>query len=57
MTPFDRLVEDKVQTIINGGTVYVSDKDVKSAVQKRLREIKKNCTEVLTQLKEQLRNR
>ena len=51
MTPFDRLVEDKVQTIINGGTVYVSDKDVKSAVQKRLREIKKNCTEVLTQLK------
>lgn len=54
MTPFDKLVEDKVQLLINGKTTTITDKEVKIAVQKRLREIKKNCTEVLTQLKENL---
>ena len=52
MTNFDKLIEDKVQILINGGTTTITDEGVKIAVQKRLREIKKNCTEVLTQLKE-----
>jgi hypothetical protein len=53
MTPFDKLVEDKVQILIKGDTVSITDKDVSKAVQKRLREIKKNCTTVLSQLREQ----
>jgi len=28
MTPFDKLVEDKVQILINGDTVSITDKDV-----------------------------
>lgn len=52
MTPFDQLIEDKVNILINGGDTVIGDETVKIAVQKRLREIKKNCTEVLTQLKE-----
>lgn len=52
MTTFDKLVEDKVQILINGGDTQITDESIKIAVQKRLREIKKNCTIVLTQIKE-----
>lgn len=54
MGKFDDLIEGKVQILINGGTTTITDEGTRKAVQKRLREIKKNCTEVLTQLKEQL---
>lgn len=44
-------INDTVKTLINGGTVWsIPDKD-KKEVKRRLREIKKNCTEVLSQLK------
>ena len=52
MTEFDKLVEGKVEILINGGTTTIPDEEVKTAVQKRLREIKNNCTTVLSQLKE-----
>lgn len=51
MTPFDKLVNDMVQELIIGNTVNIRDEDTKKEVQKRLREIKKNCTIVLSQLK------
>lgn len=43
-------VEQLVQQLINGETVYIKDEQ-KKEVQKRLREIKKNCTIVLSQFK------
>lgn len=52
MTPFDQFIENKVEILINGGTTPITDENVKIAVQKRLREIKKNCTEVLKQMKD-----
>lgn len=52
MTEFDKLVEGKVEILINGGTTTIPDDEVKTAMQKRLREIKSNCTIVLSQLKE-----
>ena len=52
MTEFDKLVNDKVEILINDGTTIISDEGVKTAVQKRLREIKNNCTTVLSQMKE-----
>lgn len=52
MNEFDKLVEHKVNILINGGTTTITDEGLKIAVQKRLREIKKNCTQVLTQMKE-----
>lgn len=54
MSEFTKLVEDKVQRLINGEVVNVPTDEVKIAIQKRLREIKKNCTIVLSQLKEYL---
>jgi hypothetical protein len=45
------MIEQKVQALINGETVTVPDNLVKD-VQTRLREIKKNATLVLSQLKE-----
>lgn len=47
------IAEDKVRSLINGETVRVNDEEVKY-IQKRLREIKKNCTIVLSQLKERV---
>jgi uncharacterized protein YlzI (FlbEa/FlbD family) len=46
--------EQIVQLLINGECVVITDDSQAKEVQKRLREIKKNCTEVLTQLKERL---
>ena len=46
--------EEIVLKLINGYEVVVKDDVQAKEVQKRLREIKKNCTEVLTQLKERL---
>lgn len=43
-------VEKIVQSLINAQTVVIKD-EIRPAVQKRLREIKKNCTEVLSQMK------
>lgn len=43
-------IEIIVRTLITGGTVSVPD-EVKKDVQKRLREIKKNCSIVLSQFK------
>lgn len=52
MTPFDQLVENKVGVLVNGGTTPITDENVKVAVQKRLRDSKKNCIEVLKQMKD-----
>lgn len=51
MTPFDKLVNDMVQELIVGNSVFIKDEGTKKEVQKRLRKIKKNCTIVLSQLK------
>jgi len=45
--------EKIVEILINGGTTQVKGNQIKE-VQKRLREIKNNCTIVLSQLKERL---
>jgi len=42
--------EEKIQILINGGTTIVPDEE-RAEVQKRLREIKNNCIEVLSQIK------
>jgi len=52
MTLFDLEVADKVKRLINGEDVNIPTDEVKIAVQKRLREIKNNCTVVLKQLKD-----
>jgi len=52
MKPFDELVEETVKSLINGNTENILSDDVFKAVQKRLREIKTNCTLVLKQMKE-----
>jgi hypothetical protein len=44
-------IETIIKELIKGNTIIVQDEQVKE-VQKQLREIKKNCIEVLTQLKE-----
>ena len=44
-------IDEIVNLLISGEVVMVKDEH-KTAVQKRLREIKKNCTIVLSQLKE-----
>jgi hypothetical protein len=46
-------IETIIKELIKGNTIIVQDEQVKE-VQKQLREIKKNCTEVLTQLKERI---
>lgn len=43
--------EKIIQELINGNTVVVRDEQ-RAEVQKRLREIKKNCTIVLSQMRE-----
>lgn len=47
-------IERKVNILINGNTTDISDSEI-IEVQKRLREIKNNCTIVLSQLKERLK--
>lgn len=42
--------EEIVQRLINGDCVSVTDETQRKEVQKRLREIKKNCAIVLNQL-------
>lgn len=44
--------EQIVQKLINGGTVSIIDKQELRDVRSRLREIKKNCTIVLSQMKD-----
>lgn len=44
-------IDEIVSLLISGEVVVVKD-EYKTAVQKKLREIKKNCTIVLSQLKE-----
>ena len=44
-------IEDIITALINGEVAQVKSHQ-KKEVQKRLREIKKNCTIVLTQMKE-----
>lgn len=43
--------EKIIQQLINGNTAVVKDEH-KAEVQKRLREIKKNCTLVLSQMRD-----
>ena len=40
-----------IREIINGRIVHIKDEQQKKEIQKRLREIKNNCTSVLAQLK------
>jgi len=47
--------DDLARKIIKGETVYCIDKEQKKEMQIELRKIKKNCTIVLSQLKEQLK--
>lgn len=49
-------VDKAVQVLINGGTTSLDD-SIFSEVQERLREIKRNCTEVLSQMKEMEREK
>ena len=42
--------EVKIRSLINGDTVQIGDEEI-DYIKKRLREIKKNCTIVLSQLK------
>jgi len=44
-------MEEIIKKLIGGETVSIKDEQTKKEVQKRLREIKKNCTIVLSQLK------
>jgi hypothetical protein len=44
-------MEEIIKKLISGETVSIKDEQTKKEVQKRLREIKKNCTIVLSQLK------
>lgn len=46
--------EEVIQKLINGDTVYLKSTEERREIRNRLREIKKNCTIVLSQLKEQL---
>jgi len=46
--------EKIIQKLINGETVFIQTNEHRKEIQARLREIKKNCTICLTQLKEQL---
>jgi hypothetical protein len=43
--------EQKIQILINGGTLTIKDEAEKKKIQERLREIKQNCTIVLSQIK------
>lgn len=52
MTPYDKQINDFVQELINGNTVFIKDKQQRADVQNKIRNIKKNCTEVLKQMKE-----
>jgi len=45
--------EQKIEQLINGETVIINDETEKKEIQKRLREIKQNCTIVLSQIKNQ----
>lgn len=45
--------EQKIQILITGGTIHIADEAEKKEIQKRLREIKKNCTICLGQIKNQ----
>jgi hypothetical protein len=40
-----------VELLIKGNTVFIKDKETRKEVQKAIREIKNNCTIVLSQLK------
>jgi hypothetical protein len=44
--------EQKIQILINGGTLTIKDEAEKKKIQERLREIKQNCTIVLSQIKD-----
>lgn len=43
--------QEIVQKLINGEVVFITDEAQRKEVQNRLREIKNNCTIVLSQLK------
>lgn len=45
-------IDEVLSTLINGETVWGLTPEQEKEVQKRLREIKKNCTIVLRQLKD-----
>jgi hypothetical protein len=47
--------QEIVERLINGQTVSILDTEQKKEVQKKLREIKKNCSICLSQLNEQLK--
>jgi len=52
METYDKQVNEYVQQLIIGGMVFIKDKQQRKDVQNKLREIKKNCIEVLKQMKE-----
>lgn len=43
--------KEKIQILIDGGTVSAANDNETKEIQKRLREIKKNCIIVLSQIK------
>lgn len=47
--------EEIINKLINGEIVQITDENQAKEIQKRLREIKNNCTIVLSQLKETLK--
>jgi hypothetical protein len=50
MMEFQDKVDRTVNELINGKTLSITDTNVRKAVQTKLRDIKKNCTIVLSQL-------
>ncbi len=52
MENYDKQVNEYVQQLINGELVCITDKQQRKDVRNKLRDIKKNCTEVLKQMKE-----
>ena len=52
MTPYDKQINNFVKELIDGNTVFIADKQQRTDVQNRLRFIKKNCTQVLKQMKD-----
>lgn len=48
--------QEVIQILINGGTVSITDDAQFNKVRKEIREIKKNCNIVLSQMKEQAKN-
>ena len=45
--------KQKIEKLINGETVVIKDDNEKKEIKKQLIEIKKNCTIVLSQIKNQ----